>query len=133
MIIVLVLRQMDKGHLYRVVLLALLACAGAPAHASDPLAGLADPTRPYSGNAESRHGHAGFVLQSTLVSPLQRMAVINGRAFTVGAHIGGAQIVQIHSYGVVLSRAGKRRLLRLLPKLDIERRSDESMLPAAIR
>ncbi len=131
MIFVMALRCMDKGYLS--VMLLMLLAAGAQAHTSDPLAGLADPTQPYTAHAGSYRRHAGLVLQSTLVSPLQRLAVINGHAFTVGEHVGGARIVQIRPYGVILNRAGRRQLLRLLPKLNIERRSDESMLPAAIR
>ncbi len=121
------------GRVYLLVMLLLLVAAGARAQAGDTLAGLPDPTRPFTWNAGPNHGRTGLVLQSTLVSPLQRLAVINGRAFTVGERVGGAEIVQIRRYDVTLSRAGRRHLLRLLPKLDIERRSNESIPPAAIR
>ncbi|MHB8347586.1 MAG: hypothetical protein ACYDHM_10465 [Acidiferrobacterales bacterium] len=121
------------GRAYLLALLLLLAAAGVRAQAGENLTGLADPTRPFTGNAGPDHRRAGLVLQSTLVSPLQRLAVINGRAFTVGERVDGAEIVQIRRYDVTLSRAGRQYLLRLLPKLDIERRSDESMPPAAIR
>lgn len=125
---------MDKDRISIVVFsLGLLLAAGARAFAANSLIGLPDPTRPYTGLPAWNHRPAGLVLQSTLVSPLQRLAVINGRTFKTGERVDDAVILQIHPYGVILSRAGRRQLLRLLPKLNIERTRDENTPLAAIR
>ena len=114
--------------LLAVAVLALLVAGTARAHAAASLSGLADPTRPYAAGS----GGTGLVLQSTLVSPLERIAVINGRTFTLGDRVGGAEIVGIRPYGVVLRRAGRQTVLPLLPTLNIERRSDD-ILPSAAK
>jgi len=89
--------------------------------ADDILSGLADPTRPsYVGNAPAGAAgsyYAGPVLQSTFVSASQRRAVISGKTYTVGDKFGGAVIMEIQPYEVVLKRAGRETHLRLLPKL----------------
>ncbi|MHB8455918.1 MAG: hypothetical protein ACYDDO_14765 [Acidiferrobacterales bacterium] len=123
------IKEMDKR--YFTAMLFLLLAGFTSVHADDSLAGLTDPTRPYGSAGEWSRGHAGLVLQSTLVSPRRRLAVINGREFTVGEHVGGAEITAIRPYEVVLSRAGKQSSLRLLPKLGIERRIDEGAPDAA--
>jgi len=122
--------MMDKR--YIAALLLLLFVDIASAHADDSLTGLIDPTRPYSAGAMSSQSRGGLVLQSTLVSPRRRLAVINGHAFSVGERIGGAKIVAIRSYEVILSRAGKQNTLRLVPKLGIERQRDDDVPHAAI-
>jgi hypothetical protein len=92
-----------------------------PAQADDLPPGLADPTRPaYAGQAPAgtAGGHdAGPVLQSTFISANQRRAVIDGRTYTVGDQFGGAVVVEIRPYEVVLQRLGRTTQLRLLPKL----------------
>ena len=101
--------------------LGLLVASSGRVFAADSLAGLADPTRPYSGIPAASQRRPGMVLQSTLVSPLQRMAVIDGRTVKVGERIDGARILQIRPYDVLVERSGRRRVLHLLPQLHIER------------
>jgi MSHA biogenesis protein MshK len=79
-------------------------------------AGLVDPTSPY-GNAPAstqRH-HGGLQLQSTLVSPGRRLAIINGRTYRVGDPVGSLVVKEIQPYEVVLTGSGKTTRLRLLP------------------
>ena len=110
---------------YLLILLGLLMAG--PTWAGDPLDGLADPTRPSSrsvaGDGVSR---GGLVLQSTLVSPRRRVAIISGQRVSVGGKIGGAEVVAIRPYEVILSRSGKESTLRMLPKSDVEKRSVEA-------
>ena len=106
--------------IFRAVLLmtGLLAVVGS--QAADILAGLADPTRPSYLAVDVGSGKLqpmGPVLQSTFVSASQRRAVINGKTYTVGDKFGGAVIVDIQSYEVVLKQANRESRLRLLPKL----------------
>ena len=89
--------------------------------ADDVSSGLVDPTRPSYLGSTSATGmaayHAGPVLQSTFVSASQRRAVIDGKTYIVGDKFGGAVIIGIQSYEVVLERNGRETRLRLLPKL----------------
>ena len=98
-----------------------------PLWAGDPLDGLADPTRPSSRGAPmTGESRGGLVLQSTLVSPERSVAVISGQRLAVGGRVGGAEVLAIRPYEVVLSRAGKQSTLRMLPKSDVEKHSVEA-------
>lgn len=74
--------------------LALALAAGSVLAASVP-----DPTRPaILRQAEAAPGaepRAGLLLQSTLVSPRQRSAIINGQRYRIGDRIGAARIEAI--------------------------------------
>lgn len=100
------------------VLLSLWALAGTAA-AGDPLAGLPDPTRPSAPDGPARTGpqEEEPLLQSTLISPSRRLAVIGGRPYRVGDRLDGARVVAIRPYEVELDGTGGRRLLRLAPLL----------------
>jgi hypothetical protein len=113
----------------RIRLLMIIGlCVAEPLLADDPLAGLADPTRPsaYGSGGESG-ARAGLVLQSTVVSPERTLAVISGQRVAVGEKIQGAEVVAIRPYEVILNRAGKQSALRLLPKSDVEKRTIEAI------
>lgn len=102
--------------------------AATPLRADDLLDGLADPTRPSShGAAVTGASRGGLVLQSTLVSPERRVAVISGQRLSVGGKIGGAEVVAIRSFEVILKRSGKESALRMLPKSDVEKRTVEAV------
>jgi hypothetical protein len=90
-------------------LLGLLMIASAKA--DDALTGLVDPTRP------GGERQAGLVLQSTLVSPERKIAVISGRLVSVGESVGRAVVTDIKHHEVVLNTAGRETRLRLTPKL----------------
>ena len=107
----------------RTQVLIFLACFAAvgPARASESLAGLSDPTRPWAGrgaDVSPAAGRAGGpVLQSTLVAPGAKRAVIDGRGYAVGDKFGAAVITDIRPYEVVLTQSGRAWRLRLLPEL----------------
>jgi hypothetical protein len=82
--------------------------------------GLADPTRPggLAAPAESSEpAYSGPVLQSTMIAPGSKRAVISGRTYAVGDRFGAAEIVDIRSYEVVLNQGGRETRLRIVPPL----------------
>ena len=101
---------------------ALLLVSGA--HASEELSKLPDPTRPYRPGAETLAGAretvTGPELQSTMISPTFRRAIISGRTYKQGDRIDGAVITVIQSYEVTLKQGGRETRLRLLPRLTKE-------------
>jgi MSHA biogenesis protein MshK len=88
-----------------------------------------DPTRPIESAAPSRAGApatsapapTGPVLQSTLISPYRKSAMISGQRVKVGDNFEGAVIVDITPYEVRMNRAGQETSLRLTPKLFTEK------------
>lgn len=89
-----------------------------------------DPTRPMepAGSAgAARDGSAapaipsGPVLQSTLISPYRKSAMISGQRVKIGDTFEGAVIVDITPYEVRMTRAGRETGLRLTPKLTSEK------------
>lgn len=95
------------------LLLALVLYAAGAAGAS-----LSDPTRPWARQPAAEAAEAGFVLQSTLVSPGRRVAVIDGRRLRVGDRHRGAVVTAITPYEVRLNNDGRELRLRLAPKLN---------------
>ena len=84
--------------------------------------GLSDPTRPPSGfnlalsaarPAESVP--APLVLESVLIHPDARSAIISGERLTLGQKIRGLRLVRIGETEVVLLDGGERRTLKLYP------------------
>lgn len=97
--------------------------AATPLWADDLLDSLADPTRPSSrGAAMTSVSRGGLVLQSTLVSPRQRVAIISGQRLSVGDAIQGATVTNIQPFQVTVQRAGRDIALRLTPPLAKEKR-----------
>lgn len=90
---------------------ALLAAAGASA------APFADPTRP-PGAAEATGGAAaqsGLRLESVLLSPQRKLAVISGQEVRLGGRLGEARVVRITPTGVAIERNGEVEVLKLFP------------------
>lgn len=90
----------------------LLLSLTAPAAAE-----LADPTAPtdparYFGQGTERA--AGWELNSVLVGPGRRVAMINGVPVQEGGQVGGARVLRIDAAGVVLQAGDRRIQLRLL-------------------
>lgn len=85
------------------------------------VAALPDPTQPM--DFVARPGSAGPtapigpVLQSTMVSPERKSAVISGKRVRIGDTFEGAKVTAITPYEVRMSRAGRETTLRMLPKL----------------
>lgn len=80
---------------------------------------LADPTRPATEPALAAAPVAttGPVLQSILISPTRRRAVIGGRTYKLGDKINGAVVADIQSYEVTLRQGQRETRLRLFPRL----------------
>jgi hypothetical protein len=93
---------------------------GAVAPATAALDGLPDPTRPSYLAGEPGETRGATMLQSTLVSPARRLAIINGRSYTIGSRLGDAEVSAIHPNEVVLRRGAQRQVLRLMPAVQIK-------------
>jgi MSHA biogenesis protein MshK len=101
----------------RLMLVLALFAAALPGFAQ----GLSDPTRPPSANAAAADAAPeapGAQLQSVLISPHRRLAVINGQTVSVGAKVGDATLVRIAETSVVLKRGDTLETLPLLPGLE---------------
>lgn len=93
-------------------LLCALAANGAGA------APFADPTRPPSASASAGKDEvsSGPRLESILLSPGRRLAVIDGREYRAGDAIGDGRIVSIAPTGVAIQRGAQTEILRLYPE-----------------
>lgn len=80
---------------------------------------LADPTRPPNAtgtlDVASGPGASGPVLQSILLSPLRRMALIDGHMVKIGDRVGDARIVAIDFDSVKLRDGDGVTVMKLLP------------------
>lgn len=80
---------------------------------ADPV--MTDPTRPpvvLLGSLTRAPGEVSLRLDSVLISPFRRVAVINGTRVHVGDEIGGATVASIDEGSVSLIAEGKTRLLK---------------------
>ncbi len=86
---------------------------------------LGDPTVPpyvYGAAVPApRAGASGPALQSILLSPVRRLAVINGRMVRIGDRVGGAVVVAIEIDSVKLRRGDGISVMKLLPDLGNDR------------
>lgn len=102
--------------------LALLLLLASPLAAqAQPLGDpLRPPTAPSAAAAGSESPSQGSAteLQSVLLSPTRKLAVINGQTVALGGRIGDATLTQVTETGVVLRRGDKLESLRLLPGLE---------------
>jgi hypothetical protein len=78
-------------------------------------AALLDPTQPYGSGGQGAPRASG--LQSTIIGVNERRAVIDGQVYREGDRYGAATIMEIRSYEVILSEAGKLKRLRMVPPL----------------
>ena len=94
---------------------------------------LADPTRPPNAAADAAGQAAprsGPQLQSVLISPARRVAVISGRAVALGERYGEATVASITESAVLLRYAGRSETLRLIPGVEKrERRAADAPAP----
>lgn len=115
----------------RVLCTWLLGCCAGVALAQ--AAPLADPTRPPSAAADAAGEaapRAGPQLQSVLISPARRVAVISGRAVALGDKYGEATVASITESAVLLQYAGRSETLRLIPGVEKrERRAADAKAP----
>lgn len=112
---------MAKG--LRISLYALLLCASLNVAAEL----LPDPTRP---SIDLNAGSASEVvptedvahgLQSIIISPQYRAAIINGETVSLGGKSGDSRLVEVRESSVVLQNAQGRRVLELFPKVNIRK------------
>ena len=93
-----------------------------------PLAGrsqvLNDPTRPppgvYSNEAAGSAVASAPVLQSVMISPTERSAIIAGKTVKVGGTYGDARIIKISEGEVVLRSASGTETLRMYPDVSLK-------------
>src|SRR6185295_12696280 len=100
---------------YAAILIAGLCLASASAGVAQ---GLRDPTRPSFGSGKSLPGKlnpSGWNLQSVLISPERRYAIINGEVVAIGGSIAGAELVAVAAERVTLRTPEGLRVVRLFP------------------
>jgi hypothetical protein len=101
---------------------------------------LRDPTRPPAfasakGAITGKNEITGWVLQSVLISPERRYAIINGEVVPLGGSIAGAELVAIAEERVTLRTREGLRTLHLFPDVtrldgDAARRVTTGRAPA---
>jgi MSHA biogenesis protein MshK len=100
-----------------VCLLAGFLASSAPTHAALGQS-LSDPTRPP--NTSGAAGPQGdveaptTVLQTILISPGRKLAVINGSVVALGGKVGDARLVSISESAVVLKYSDRTEVIKLL-------------------
>jgi MSHA biogenesis protein MshK len=106
---------------------ALVLALGASSAGQAALAQtLADPMRPPYISTSERAAEAApgeqepSRLQSVLISPARRLAVIDGSVVPLGGRVGDATVVAISATEVVLKRGDERETLKLYPGVQIK-------------
>jgi MSHA biogenesis protein MshK len=110
----------------RAILLGLSAAS--LAHAAP----FADPTRPpsaFSDDGAAATAPGGPRLESVLIAPDRRLAVINGQEVRVGGKYGEGQVVRITESEVVIRSAQGTETLRLLPEVQKRHAPSAKRLP----
>jgi MSHA biogenesis protein MshK len=107
-------------HLHMVFGACVGMCFVAPTLAQQ----LQDPTRP---PAMVSHGEEvvteGPVLQSVLIGPNRKVAIISGQAVALGEQFNGAKLVSVSETQVVLRNGSELQTLKLFPDVDKRRSS----------
>ena len=109
------------------LLQAAVLAAGLVAHvAVAQVQTLRDPTRPPGTAIKAGPGvvTGELVLQSILISPERKAAVISGRLVTVGQSVGGYMLVAMAENVAVLRSGDKFRRLHLYPTVDMKRQKE---------
>ncbi len=110
-------------------LAALLAHA--PAWAGDD--NLPDPTRPANVSPDAtdatENGQILPQLQSVLISPQRKVAVISGQTLHIGEKFAGATLIKITAHEVVLKNGTELQKLKLYPDIE-KRKSSATAKPA---
>ncbi|MEO8716972.1 MAG: MSHA biogenesis protein MshK [Burkholderiales bacterium] len=112
----------------RVLVFSLICFAGSVA---GQRAALVDPTRPPNAPGDSSAQESapppGPQLQSVLISPTRRVAVISGDTVIQGEKYGGATVVAITEGAVLLRYADRNQTLHLIPGVvKRERRTEDA-------
>ena len=107
---------------------ALLLCMLPPAAWALP-----DPTQPPGGLATASGQVAGAEehgLQSVIIAPGRRAAIINGHTVELGEKYGDARLVEVNERGVVLRGKQGLRVRQLFPGVDMKQQLSPSSLSA---
>jgi MSHA biogenesis protein MshK len=102
---------------------ALLLVAASPVGRAAHAQALSDPMRPPSAQAAAgiaAPGMASSRLQSVLISPSRKLAVIDGNTVPLGGTVQGATLVAIRESEVVLQKGTERETLKLNPGVQIK-------------
>jgi MSHA biogenesis protein MshK len=94
---------------------------------------MVDPTRPPGGQSvESPQpqptGDGGMTLQSVLISPSQKAAIISGVMVKLGEKYGDAVLVKVAESEVVLQSGAESQVLKLYPGVE-KRESNPAQKP----
>ena len=86
---------------------------------------LSDPTRPPTtfyaatqAGVGAGRAPGGLVLESVLISPQARSAIISGEYIELGQKIGDLRLIRVAETEVVLLEGGERKTLKLYPGVD---------------
>ena len=96
----------------------LIAVVGMAAASTAPAQALRDPTRPAffaKGTIAANAEPSGWILQSVLISPERRYAIINGEVVPLGGSVAGAELVAVTAERVTLRTPDGLRIVRLFP------------------
>jgi MSHA biogenesis protein MshK len=96
---------------------------------------LPDPTRPPDAiispvDQPSASKDSG--LQSLIISPTRRAAIINGQSVELGDKLGDARLVEVHESYVVLRDAEGKHVLRMFEGVEIKRKVPAATANVAI-
>jgi len=110
----------------RMLLTTLLLCSPQLA-AAEPLL---DPTRPAIDLSADAGGEATVAaaprgLQSIIISPQYRAAIINGETVRLGGKSGDSRLVEVREGSVVLQNAQGRRVMELFPRVSVKKNEAE--------
>ncbi|MBX9810858.1 MAG: MSHA biogenesis protein MshK [Burkholderiales bacterium] len=93
---------------------------------------MADPTRPPTEYAEAESGApaaAGPVLQSVMITPTLKAAIINGEMVKLGGQFGNAKLVKVSESEAVLKSGDETQVLKMYP--GVEKRESAKTAPKA--
>ncbi|MES1980990.1 MAG: hypothetical protein V4443_00815 [Pseudomonadota bacterium] len=89
---------------------------------------LADPTQPPGPSAQSVAIESNR-LQTVIISPLRRAAIIDGQMVELGAKHGDVRLIEVSEGGVVLSGENGRTILHLFPGIEISKKTAPLAVP----
>jgi hypothetical protein len=93
------------------------ACAASLLAFAAHAAPFADPTQPPVVSDTGGAASGGTRIESILIAPDRRVAVISGQQVTIGSRIGSGSVVRITETEVVVRGAEGEQTLKLFPEL----------------
>jgi MSHA biogenesis protein MshK len=95
---------------------------------------ISDPTRPPGAVSPVEGDNEPVrapVLQSVIITPNRRSAIINGERVELGGRYAGARVSKITETEVVLQSAGRTEVLKMYPNVDkAVKRPEPAQLPS---